>query len=233
MKKRVIALFVASLLAFSVTACGGSVIYKEDYDAAVIENAKLKEELEKQSEEYVSKEEYDALAAENEDLKTQIKDLESQLNSTESTEEAESEEISAPVEEDVEPIHISLENPYPVLYDKNGIKVSVNSFSYSNSKTVYKIVFLIENGSEDDVIATLSDVVINNFEISSSTSMDTVSAGKNGVTESSVWQKDLDEVKITDWESLSANVKISNGLFADAMDKIPVIVDKECWTLAE
>ena len=233
MKKRILALFTASLLALSVTACGGSGIAKEDYDAAIIENAKLKEELEKQNEEFVSKTDYEALAAENEELKKQIEDLQSQINSTSSYEEAESEEIPSAAEEDIEPMHVSLENPYPVVYDKNGIKVSINSFGYANSKTVYKMVFLIENDSKDEVIATLSDVEINDFEISTSASLNNVSAGKKGTTDSSIWQRDLDEVKITEWSSFSGNIKISNGLFTDAIDIIPVIVDKECWTLAE
>ena len=50
---------------------------------------------------------------------------------------------------------------------------------------------------------------------------------------SSIWQKDLDEVKITEWSSFNAKVKVSNGLFADAIAEIPVIVDKDCWSLAE
>lgn len=233
MRKKILTILLSITMALSVSACGASDISKEDYDAAIVENAKLKEELEKKNEESVSKSEYDALVEENENLKKQVAELESKASDSTDAEVSENTEESATAEQSVEPIHLSVENPYPVVYDKNGIKVTINSFSYSNNKTVYKMTFLIENGTDNDVTVSLSDVDIDNFEISSTTSMNSVSAGKNGTMDSSIWQDSLDEVNITEWSSFNANIEISNGLFSDAIDKIPITVDKECWTLAE
>lgn len=232
--KKAIVFISAIIISFSLTSCGNSTISKEDYDAAIVENAKLKEELEKKSEDTIPKSEYDALAIENEELKARIAELEKQ-----SVEEKNKDDVASTnsgdasdvEKKEIEPIHISLDNPNPVVYDKDGIKVSVSTFGYSNGKSVYKVVFLIENGSDHDVIATLSDVEINNFEISSSTSMKAVSAGKNGTTNASIWQKKLDEANITDWTSFSANVALKEGVWSSAFDKVPVTVDKECWTL--
>ena len=60
---------------------------------------------------------------------------------------------------------IDASNPAPILVDQDGVRVSINAFSTSNSGTYFKVNFLLDNQSEQEVGVVLADVLINGYEM--------------------------------------------------------------------
>ena len=139
---------------------------------------------------------------------------------TESTDEIDA-------EDDV--IILSSDNLYPVILEKDGIKLSINSYGYANSKTVYELKFMLENDTETDISVVLTDVVIDGFDISTSQGKSLVESGHKAVCDSSVWQRDLDEVGISDWSVLKGNIEIRKDYFGDTLYLLPVVIYKNAW----
>ena len=125
---------------------------------------------------------------------------------------------------------ISPQNVAPILLDQDGIRLSVNSLDTANSGTVFKVGFLLENRTDDDIGVVLTDVVINGYEISTSYGKTTVTARKKAICDSSVWEKELTVAHIEEWTELQGRVVIRKGGYGEELYSIPVIIEKSVWT---
>ena len=126
-------------------------------------------------------------------------------------------------------IVLSINNLYPTLVDENGIKLTINSYGYANSKTVFKVNLFLENNSDKDLTVSLSDVVINGFDISTSTDLTKIEPGHKAISDASVWLKEMKEVGIYDWSVLQGTVVIREGFWGDSLYSIPVVIYKNAW----
>ena len=124
---------------------------------------------------------------------------------------------------------LSSKNATPILLEQDGVRLSINSFSTSNSGTVFKINFLLENGTDEDMSVVLTDVVINGYEISTSQGKMMVSAGKKAVCDSSIWEKDLKLAHIEEWTELQGTILVRKDYFGEELFSIPVIIYKDVW----
>ena len=127
-------------------------------------------------------------------------------------------------------IIISSENLYPVLFENDGVKAAVSAYGYANGKTVFEIDFTFENNTDKDLNIVLTDVIIDGYDISSSTGKTLVEAGHKAVCDSSVWLRDMKEVGINDWIVLKGTVEIREGYLGDALYSIPVVIYRNAWT---
>lgn len=129
-------------------------------------------------------------------------------------------------------IIISSENLYPVLVEEDNLFAAVSSFGYANGKTVFKINFKMENNSAEDYSIILTDVIVDGYDISTSTGKTLVEAGHKAVCDSSIWLRDMQEVGINDWVVLSGVIKIRKGYWGDAVYSIPVVIYRNAWMTA-
>lgn len=129
-------------------------------------------------------------------------------------------------------IVISSENLYPVFIEENGVTAAVSAYGYANSKTVFEINFTLENNTDEDLSIVLTDVVVDGYDISTSTGKTLVEAGHKAVCDSSVWLRDMKEVGINDWIVLTGTVEIREGYWGDAIYSFPVVIYQNAWTSA-
>lgn len=130
-------------------------------------------------------------------------------------------------------IVISSENLYPVLVDENNITATVSSYGYANGKTVFEINFTMENNTTEDLSISLTDVIVDGYDISTSIGNTLVEAGHKAVCDSSIWLDDMEEVGINDWIVLKGTVEISEGYWGDTVYSIPVVIYRNAWNNAE
>lgn len=129
-------------------------------------------------------------------------------------------------------IVISSENLYPVLVEEEGVTAAVSAYGYANGKTVFEINFTMENNTGEDLSIVLTDVIVDGYDISTSTGKTLVEAGHKAVCDSSVWLRDMKEVGINDWIVLKGTVEIREGYWGDAVYSIPVVIYRNAWTSA-
>lgn len=129
-------------------------------------------------------------------------------------------------------IVISSENMYPTLIEQEDVNANVKSFGYANGKTVFEINFSMENNTDEDLSIVLTNVVIDGYDISTSTGNSLVEAGHKAICDSSVWLKEMEEVGINDWIVLKGAVEIRKGYWGDAIYSIPVVIYRTAWANA-
>lgn len=127
-------------------------------------------------------------------------------------------------------IVISADNLYPILVAEEGVTATVSGYGYANGKTVFDINFAMENNTDEDLSIVLTDVVVDGYDISTSTGKTLVEAGHKAVCDSSVWLRDMEEVGINDWIVLKGTVEIRGDYWGDAVYSIPVVIYRNAWT---
>jgi hypothetical protein len=90
----------------------------------------------------------------------------------------------------------------------------------------------MENNTNEDLSIVLTDVIVDGYDISTSTGKTLVEAGHKAVCDSSVWLRDMKEVGINDWIVLTGVVEIREGYWGDALYTIPVVIYRNAWTSA-
>lgn len=126
-------------------------------------------------------------------------------------------------------IVISSKNLKPALVDEKDVKASVSSFGYANGKTVFKINFSLDNKSEEKLRIVLTDVVIDGYDVPTTTGMIVVEPGHKAICDSSVWQKEMNKVGIDEWIVLKGTVEIRKGFWGDTLYSIPVVIYRDAW----
>lgn len=159
------------------------------------------------------------------------------VETTETTEEATEETTETteetPVEVVCDTINLTVDNMRPILVEDDLCNVYFNSFGYANGKSVFKTYFLLENNSDMDISVTLTDVVVDGFDISTSQGKSLVGPGHKALCDSSVWEKDLEEAGITEWTYMEGVVVVRQDFFGETLFSIPVVIDKACWEYEE
>lgn len=129
-------------------------------------------------------------------------------------------------------IHVSKKNPNPVIYNENGIKVTVKSCTITRQS--YEIKFLIVNNGDKEVSAIIQDVTINNFEIPSANSYASVSPGNSGFSTGYISLSDLEEAGIgNNFDEITCNIWLNDGtvIQADYYAKLPATIDRNVFTV--
>lgn len=109
-------------------------------------------------------------------------------------------------------ISITKENPTSVIYDDNDIKVSVQSTAYNQNggDPFYQIDFMIENNSKEEITLYMNDSYVDDFETSTYQGNSIISAGKKGISDASVWEKNFVPYGIEKFEIWETSMKISS-----------------------
>ena len=131
-------------------------------------------------------------------------------------------------------ITISKDNPYPVLYQDDNLKVYVKGYDPYYDGGCWTVNFMVENNTNQDVYIGMNESDIDDYVIPMASSDRTVAAGKKAIVDYSLFVHYLDDVGIKDWSQYKANLSIENGSGGGSIiATVPVIVDKNAWELAE
>lgn len=133
----------------------------------------------------------------------------------------------------IEAIHMSVDNMRPTILETSDINVRFNKFGYANGETVFKVNFIVENETNEDISVVLTDVTVNGYDVSTSTGNTLVEPGHKANCDSSVWQNDIDETGESEWDVIEGTVEIREGYWGDALYSVPVIIDRACWEYEE
>lgn len=166
-------------------------------------NANIKiQQLETQNEE---------LKNTNEELNIKNKEYEERINELESSESFEPQSNKQDISN--ETIIVSKDNPNPVVYEIDETKITISCERKNGSQSGYRVLFFIENNSETDLTASLINVYVNDYKISSYTDMTTIAPGKKGTATSTIYDKDLEENGITEIENIECEFSVGEGVF--------------------
>lgn len=109
-------------------------------------------------------------------------------------------------------IQITKDSVGAVIYDENDIKVTIQKLSHeSNSGTpFFQIEYLIENNSEKDVTLIMLDSYVDDFNVGTYGG-NTINAGKKGIADLSIWEKDYKPYNIDDFDVWESKIQIYNS----------------------
>lgn len=126
-------------------------------------------------------------------------------------------------------LHVSKENPNPVIYEGEYGKVILSDIRYGREAGVqgYHFTFDIENRTQTDMAVSLGDAYINNIKISAYTDITSIEAGRNGTMESNIREQDM-TAEMEGFTQIESKIYIStNVMFGEAYLSIPVIIDRD------
>ncbi len=126
-------------------------------------------------------------------------------------------------------LHVSKENPNPVIYKGEYGKVILSDIRYGREAGVqgYHFTFDIENRTQTDMAVSLGDAYINNIKISAYTDITSIEAGRNGTMESNIREQDM-TAEMEGFTQIESKIYIStNVMFGEAYLSIPVIIDRD------
>lgn len=130
---------------------------------------------------------------------------------------------------DIKTIHMSPDNMRPTILETSDIKVHFNRFSYANGETVFEVNFIVENDTDEEISVLLTDVIVNGYDVSTSTGKTLVKPGHKANCDSSVWQESIDETGESEWDTIEGVIEVRKGYWDDILYSIPVVIDKACW----
>lgn len=114
--------------------------------------------------------------------------------------------------EESDTINITKENPTPVIYDENDIKISVQSTAYEQNggDPLYRINFMIENNSKEEITLYMNDSYVDDFETATYQGNCIISAGKKGISDASIWEKNFVPYGVEDFKTWETSMKITS-----------------------
>lgn len=133
----------------------------------------------------------------------------------------------------IDPVNITTENMRPTLLDNSDVRLSINSFTYANSKSIYELNIQFENNSNQNLAVLLTDVIVDGYDISTSQGKTTVSPGNKAICNSSILERDLQDAGITEWDTAEGVIEVRQGIFGKALYSVPVTLEKSCWEYDE
>ena len=94
-------------------------------------------------------------------------------------------------------IYVTIDNPNPIVYEGEYGKVTLQKCTYKNNwgNPLYEFEFLVENKSNINLSIVFSDAYIDNYSVGTSGSAGSVEPGRQGVEDTSFWDKDIPEDK--------------------------------------
>lgn len=132
-------------------------------------------------------------------------------------------------EEKVDPIHITHKNPNPVIYNKDGIKVTVNACKRLTNQCY--VEFFLDNSSKDidDLHPMFHDTYVNDFNMGGGGgSGGSADAGKKSYYNSYLfYYEELEKAGISSFTQIETvcNIWTSAGIIAE----IPLIIDADVF----
>lgn len=108
-------------------------------------------------------------------------------------------------------IEITKDSVGTSVYDKNGVKITIQKLSREENygNPFFQIKYMIENNSSKDVTISMYDSYVDDFNVGTYGG-NTIDAGKKGVADLSVWEKDYKPYDIDDFKIWDATLKISD-----------------------
>lgn len=126
-------------------------------------------------------------------------------------------------------MHITKDNPYPVIYEGEFGKVTLSSIRYGTEAGVtgYYFTFDIENNASTDMVAYLANTYINNIMINSYTDMTSIESGRRGSMDSCIMDSDITS-EMDGFTQIESNVCIATStMFGNGYVVVPVIIDRD------
>ena len=136
-------------------------------------------------------------------------------------------EGSAAIDVNIKPIHVTRENPNPVVYDGEYGKITVVSFNHGDyfGKSSYRIELEFSNRTDKNLVVYLPQTTsINNYQVEAYFTYESVGAGKTGVMESYIDDEKIPE-SVGDFNQIDSEVCIGNYEDLQAFYSIPIVID--------
>lgn len=111
---------------------------------------------------------------------------------------------------EAETIEVTQANKTPMIYEDDEVKVSVQSVKYDSNwgDPFYQIYYNVENNSKKDISVSMSDSSVDDFQVPSYTSANTIASAKKGLTNWSIWEKDFVPYDVSDFKVWEAKIQI-------------------------
>lgn len=139
-------------------------------------------------------------------------------------------------------IEITKDSEGTIVYDENGITVKIQSLShkYNSGDPFFQIEYMIENNSSKNVTICMFDSYVEDFNVATYGG-NTINAGKKGLADLSIWEKDYKLYDIEDfkvWESkiqiydtedtlFEKNMNIQRTAFSEESDTSNIVEEEE------
>lgn len=127
------------------------------------------------------------------------------------------------------PVHLSIENPKPVIYDGEYGLIQIQNFQhgYIYGLNQYLITFYVENKTSDPMVVHLAaETFINDYQTGAQGYLpDIISAGKRGIIENSIIDDDIPD-DLRDYPQIETTICLRK----DEMDehsyyRVPMLID--------
>lgn len=127
------------------------------------------------------------------------------------------------------PVHLSIENPKPVIYDGEYGLIQIQNFQhgYIYGRNQYLITFYVENKTSDPMVVHLAaETFINDYQTGAQGYLpDIISAGKRGIIENSIIDDDIPD-DLRDYPQIETTICLRK----DEMDehsyyRVPMLID--------
>lgn len=106
-------------------------------------------------------------------------------------------------------IEITKDSIGTVIYDENDIKITIQDLVHkaNSGNPFFEIDYKIENNSSKDVSVQMYDSYVEDFKVSTYGGS-TINAGKKGISDLSIWEKDYKPYDIDDFKIWESKIKI-------------------------
>lgn len=125
------------------------------------------------------------------------------------------------------PVHVTKENPHPVVYDGEYGTITIKDFKHGDiyGKSQYYVEFEITNNTEESMLVYLSsDTFINDYQVGAYYTITDIAAGKKGTMESHIYEEDIPD-DIGNYSIIESNVGIAKNVEEGGYYNIPIIFD--------
>lgn len=118
---------------------------------------------------------------------------------------------SAVTEEGSNTIVLTADNSKPVIYDADGLNITVEKKEYDSNwgNPFYKIYFMVDNSSDSVVRLSMDDSSVDNFAVPTYVGNSSINPGKKGIVDFSIWKKDYEPYDIKNFDIWESTLTIS------------------------
>lgn len=124
------------------------------------------------------------------------------------------------------PVHVTKENPHPLVYDGEYGTIKIKDFKYDDKygKNEYRVTFDIENKTSNDMLVYLGETFINDYQIPAYYIIESIASGKKGEMESSISDEDIPK-EVGKYSIIESHVNMSEDMMNESYYRIPIIFD--------
>lgn len=125
------------------------------------------------------------------------------------------------------PIHVTKENPNPVVYDGEYGTIQIKEFRHGEiyGEKEYYVAFEVNNKTTENMIVCLtSDTFINDYQVGSYYTITSIAPGKRGTMESHIYDSSIPN-DVGEYSVIESNVGISENSEDGSYYGIPIIFD--------